>query len=45
MIEIRPNEERGHNKLSWLDSRFTFSFDQYFDPEEEPKLSESKPEG
>jgi len=33
MIEIRPNEERGHNKLSWLDSRFTFSFDQYFDPE------------
>ena len=33
MIEIRPNEERGHNKLSWLDSRFTFSFDQYYDPE------------
>jgi redox-sensitive bicupin YhaK (pirin superfamily) len=33
MIEIRPSEERGHNKLSWLDSRFTFSFDQYYDPE------------
>jgi quercetin 2,3-dioxygenase len=32
MIEIRPSEERGHNKLSWLDSRFTFSFDQYYDP-------------
>jgi redox-sensitive bicupin YhaK (pirin superfamily) len=33
MIEIRPSEERGHSKLSWLDSRFTFSFDQYYDPE------------
>ena len=33
MLEIRPSEERGHNKLSWLDSRFTFSFDQYDDPE------------
>ena len=33
MIEIRPSEERGHNKLSWLDSRFTFSFDQYYDPD------------
>jgi len=33
MIEIRPSEERGHNQLSWLDSRFTFSFDQYYDPD------------
>jgi redox-sensitive bicupin YhaK (pirin superfamily) len=33
MIDIRLSEERGHNKLSWLDSRFTFSFDQYYDPE------------
>ena len=33
MIEVRPGEERGHNKLSWLDSRFTFSFDQYYDPD------------
>jgi len=33
MLEIRPSEERGHNELSWLDSRFTFSFDQYYDPE------------
>jgi hypothetical protein len=33
MIEIRPSEERGHNKLSWLDSHFTFSFDQYYDPD------------
>jgi len=33
MIQVRPSEERGHNKLAWLDSRFTFSFDQYYDPE------------
>jgi redox-sensitive bicupin YhaK (pirin superfamily) len=33
VIEIRPGEERGHNQLSWLDSRFTFSFDRYYDPE------------
>jgi redox-sensitive bicupin YhaK (pirin superfamily) len=33
MLEVRPSDERGHNKISWLDSRFTFSFDQYYDPE------------
>jgi len=33
MIEVRRSGERGHSKLSWLDSRFTFSFDQYYDPE------------
>lgn len=33
MLQIRLSEERGHNKLSWLDTRFTFSFDQYYDPE------------
>ncbi len=33
MIQVRRSEERGRNKLSWLDSHFTFSFDQYFDPE------------
>jgi redox-sensitive bicupin YhaK (pirin superfamily) len=32
MLQIRPSEERGRNKLSWLDTRFTFSFDQYYDP-------------
>lgn len=32
MLQVRPSEERGHNRLSWLDSRFTFSFDQYYDP-------------
>jgi quercetin 2,3-dioxygenase len=33
MIEVRPSEERGHNQLPWLDSHFTFSFDQYYDPD------------
>jgi len=33
MIVVRRSEERGHSKLSWLDSRFTFSFDHYYDPE------------
>jgi redox-sensitive bicupin YhaK (pirin superfamily) len=33
MIQIRPGGERGHNKLAWLDSHFTFSFDRYYDPE------------
>jgi quercetin 2,3-dioxygenase len=33
MVQIRPSEERGRNKLSWLDTHFTFSFDQYYDPE------------
>jgi quercetin 2,3-dioxygenase len=33
MMTIRPAAERGHNKLAWLDSHFTFSFDRYHDPE------------
>jgi len=33
MLQIRPSEARGHNRLSWLDTRFTFSFDQYYDPD------------
>ena len=32
MVHIRPSEERGHNEISWLNTRFTFSFDQYYDP-------------
>jgi len=31
MIKIRRAEDRGHTKLSWLDSRHTFSFGDYYD--------------
>src|SRR6187200_1080353 len=33
MIKIRRSDDRGHTKLSWLDSRHTFSFGDYHDPE------------
>jgi len=32
MLTLRPAIERGHTRLDWLDSRHSFSFDQYFDP-------------
>lgn len=32
MIKLRRNNDRGHTKLSWLDSRHTFSFGDYYDP-------------
>jgi quercetin 2,3-dioxygenase len=32
MITIRPAEERGVSRTSWLDSRHTFSFNTYYDP-------------
>lgn len=32
MLSIRPADARGHSQLDWLDSRHTFSFDQYHDP-------------
>ncbi len=31
MISIRPSQDRGQTKLSWLDSRHTFSFGEYHD--------------
>lgn len=32
MLAIRHAEQRGHANLGWLDSRHTFSFGQYYDP-------------
>lgn len=32
MITLRRSDERGHTKLAWLDSRYTFSFGDYYDP-------------
>ncbi|AHK79528.1 pirin [Ectothiorhodospira haloalkaliphila] len=34
MITIRPAEERGHTHIDWLDSRHSFSFGDYYDPEQ-----------
>ena len=33
MIHIRKSEQRGHANHGWLDTHFTFSFADYFDPE------------
>lgn len=34
MIRIRPADERGRSVRSWLDSRHTFSFGDYHDPDQ-----------
>ena len=31
-VVYRPANERFHSRLSWLDSRHTFSFSNHFDP-------------
>lgn len=33
MIRLRPSAERGATETGWLDSRHTFSFNRYIDPE------------
>ena len=35
MITIRKSEDRGKGKIDWLDSRFSFSFGDYYDPAHE----------
>jgi hypothetical protein len=32
MITLRPAGERGHANYGWLDTRYTFSFSDYYDP-------------
>lgn len=31
MIKIRRSADRGHNNFGWLDTRYTFSFNDYYD--------------
>ena len=33
MITVRPGNKRGSSKFNWLDSRHTFSFGDYYDPQ------------
>ena len=32
MITVRKSEDRGYNKIDWLESRHSFSFGDYYDP-------------
>lgn len=32
MIKVRPAGERGHANYGWLDTRYSFSFSEYYDP-------------
>ncbi len=33
MIQLRPSAERGRGNVDWLDSYFSFSFGNYYDPQ------------
>ncbi len=33
MITVRFGDKRGHSRFDWLDSRHTFSFGDYYDPQ------------
>lgn len=33
MITVRHNDDRGRSRFDWLDSRHTFSFGDYYDPQ------------
>ena len=35
MLELRPSSDRGKASLGWLDSRHTFSFGHYYDPQQQ----------
>jgi quercetin 2,3-dioxygenase len=32
-VRVRPSEERGQFRNEWLNARYTFSFNRYFDPQ------------
>jgi hypothetical protein len=33
MMQLRPANERGHHRMSWLDTWHSFTFDTYYDPQ------------
>jgi hypothetical protein len=42
MLTIRPAQERGIANFGWLDSRHTFSFGEYQDPNHMSLLNDGK---
>src|SRR3979490_2567613 len=32
MITVRKSDDRGYNRIDWLESRHSFSFGEYYDP-------------